>query len=149
MENGFVGRLCLAIGLRVGNGSELGLAPHATEVVSELSGVELFAVVENDGMRNAEASDNVPPYKPSYFGRSYEGDNLDLYRLGEVVNHHKEIFALPRCIGERAKDIHTPSSEWQRTDDWRHGGGGCLLNGDKLLALVASTRVMAPSHELA
>ena len=138
MENGFVGRLCLAIGLRVGNGSELGLAPHATEVVSELSGVELFAVVENDGMRNAEVSDDVLSYEASYFSCSYGGDGFSLYPLGEVVNHHEEVFALPYCFWERSEDVHAPSSEQQRTDNWCHGGGGRSLDGCELLELVAS-----------
>ena len=126
MEDGFVGHLYLAVGLKVGDDSELGLAPQGAEVVSKLSGVELSPISESDSARNAKASDDVPPYKPSYFGLSY--DNFDLYPLAKVVDRHKEILALSRCFRKRFEDVHTPSSERQGTDNWRYGGGGLLLN---------------------
>jgi len=110
MEDGFVGYLCLAVGLGVGNGAELSLAPQDAEVVSELSGIELSAIIENNGARNAEETDDVPPYETSYFGCSYGGDGFGLYPLGEVIDRHKEILALSCCFRKRSKDVHTPSS---------------------------------------
>jgi len=101
----------------VDNGREPSLAPQSAEVVSELSSVELSATVENDGARNAEASDDVPPYEPSYFSRSCGGDGLGFYPLNEVVNSHKKILTLSHCFWQRSEDVHTPSSEQQGPDN--------------------------------
>jgi len=107
-------------------------------VLSELSGVELSAIVENDGARNVKASDDVSPYEPSYFGCSYGGNDLSLYPLDEVVDYYKEILTLSHCFRERSKDVHTPSSERQATENWRHWGGGDSLDGHELLAFASS-----------
>jgi len=92
----------LAVGLGVGDNREPGLAPQSAEIVSGLSGVELSAIVENDGARNAEASDDVPPHEPLYFNCSYGGDGFSLYPFSKVVDYHKEILGPPRCFGERS-----------------------------------------------
>jgi len=111
MENGLIGYLELAVGLRVSHNSETHLAAQVAKRVCEFTGVELPTVIKNDGARNAKVGDNVSPNEPSYFSGGYRGYNLDLYPFGEVVNYHKKVLALPRSLGERAKDIHTPCSE--------------------------------------
>jgi len=112
MKDRLVGRLGLAIRLRVSNGGEPSLAAQVTEIVGEFIDVELSAVIEDDGTGNAEASDDVSPNKPSYFSGGYRGYGLDLYPLGEVVHSHKEVLALPHSPGERAEDVCSPSNEW-------------------------------------
>ena len=111
MENRFVSCFRLTVGLRVGDGGEPGLAPQGAEIVGELSDVKLPAVIEDDGVGNAKANDDVLPYEPSYFSCGYGHDGFGLYPLGEVVDRHKEVFALPCCFRERFKDVHALSSE--------------------------------------
>jgi len=112
MENGFVGHLGLAVGMRVSDSGEPSLAAQVVEIVSESIGVELAAVVEDDGAGNAHTSDDVPPNEPSGLYGGYTGYGLSLFPLCEIVNHHKEVLTLPRILGERAEDIHSPSGEW-------------------------------------
>ena len=111
MENRLVGPLGLAIRLRVSHGGEPSLAAQAIEIVHEPSGVEFPAITEDDGARNAEAGDDIPPNKPSYFSGGYRGYGLDLYPFDKVVDCHKKVLTLPRSFGERAEDTHTPSGE--------------------------------------
>jgi len=96
----------------------------------------LHAIIKYDGVADAEASNDVSPNKPSSFSGGDGGDGLGLYPLGELVHYYKRILALPHNFGERAKDIHSPSSEWQGIDNRRHGSGGYSLDGWELLALV-------------
>jgi len=82
MENRIVGHLGLAVGLRVSNDGELSLASKVVKIISELIGVKLSAVIENDGTGDAEAGDDVPSNEPSYSSGSYGGYSLGLYLLG-------------------------------------------------------------------
>ena len=136
MEDRFVGRLRLAIGLSVSHSNESSLVAQTAEIVCESTGVELPAVIKDDGPRDAEASDDVFPNEPSHFSSGYRSYGLSLYPFGEVVHRHKKILTLPRSLGERAEDIHSPCGKQQGADDWRHGGGGDLLDTGELLALV-------------
>ena len=105
MEDRLVGRLGLAVGLRVSHSSEPSLAAQVAEIVRELTCVKLLAVVKNDGERNVEASDNVAPNERSNFSSGYGGHDLSLYPFGEVVDCHKKLLALPRSLRKRVEDI--------------------------------------------
>jgi len=59
MEDRLIGGLGLAIGMRVSHCNEPHLVAQIVAIVREFTGVELPAVVKNDGARNTEASDNV------------------------------------------------------------------------------------------
>ena len=107
MEDRLVGRLGLAVGLRVSNSSELSLAAQVVEIVREPTGVELPAVMKDDGTRDAEAGYDVLPNEPSHFSGGYRGYSLSLYPFGEVVDDHKKVLTLPHSLGERADDIHS------------------------------------------
>jgi len=85
--------------------------------VSLLTGVELPAVVENYGTRDADTSDNVLPNELTYFSGGYGGNTLGLYPFGEVVHCYEEVLTLPHSLGERAEDIHSLCGEWQGIDN--------------------------------
>jgi len=78
VENRVVGRLNLPVGLKVSNGGELSWAAQIAEVVSEPIGIELPAVIKDDGTGDAKASNNVSPNECSYFSG---GDGLSLDHL--------------------------------------------------------------------
>jgi len=137
VENRLVGRLSLAVGLRVSNGGEPSLATQIAEVVSEPIGIEVPAIIKDDGTGDAEASNDVLPNELSYFSGGDGGDSLSLNPLGEVVHCYKKILTPPHSFRERAEDIHSPSSEWQGTDNRRHRSGGYSLDELELLALVS------------
>ena len=107
MEDRLIGGLGMAVGLRVSHSCELRFTVQVAKIVCEFTGVELPAVIKNDGARNAEVSDNILPNEPSCLSGSYKGYGLGLYPYGEVVNRHKKVLVLPRSLGERAEDIHT------------------------------------------
>ena len=136
MENRLIDRLGLAIGLKVCNSSETSLATQVVEIVHEFTGVELPAIVEIYGARNAQAGDNVSSNKLLYFSSGCRGYSLDPYPFGEVVHLHKKVLTLPCSLGERAEDIHFPCGKQQRTDNWHYGGGGDSLDRCELLAFV-------------
>ena len=91
--------------------SEPHLAAQVVEIVLEFTGIELPAIVKNDGANNTEASDNASSNEPSYLSDGYRGYGLGLYPFGEVVNCHKKVLTLPRSLWKRAEDIHTPCGE--------------------------------------
>ena len=138
MEDIFISCLGLAVGLGVWHGSEARLAAQVTEVVHEFTSVELSTVIKNYGTRDAEAGDDVPPNELSYFGGGDGGVGFGLYQLGEVVYRYKEILSLPRSLGKRAENIHSPCGEWQEADNRRHGGGANSLDGGKFLKFLKS-----------
>ena len=137
MEDRFIGRVSLAVSLRVSYSSEPCLAAQVADIVRELTGVELPAAIKDDRMRDAETGDDVLSNEPSYFKSGYRGYGLGLYPFGKVVDRQKKILTLPRSFGERAEDIHSSCGERQGADDWRHGLGGDSLDGGELLAFVA------------
>jgi len=98
------------------------LVAQVAEIVRELLGVELLVVITDDGTRDAEIGDDVPPNEPSYFSSGYKGYSLVLYPFGKVVDRYKKILTLHHSFGERAEDIHSPCGELQGADDWRHEG---------------------------
>ena len=100
MEDRFIGCLGLAVGLRVCHSSEPSLTTQVAEIVSELIGVELLAVIKNDGTRDVEAGDDVPSNEPSHFSGGYRGYGLSLYPFGEVVDRHKKILTCPVTLGK-------------------------------------------------
>ena len=65
MKDRLVSRLGLAVGLRVSNGGELRLVAQVVEIINEPIGVELSSIIEDDGMGDAEGSDDAPPNEPS------------------------------------------------------------------------------------
>ena len=85
MEDRLVGRFGLDVGLGISNGGEPGLAAQITKIVGELIDIELPAVIKDHDVGDAQASDDVLPNEPSYFGGGDGGDGLSLYPLGEVV----------------------------------------------------------------
>ena len=101
MENRLVSRLGLAVGLRVNHSSELSLVGQVAKIV-EPNGIELPTVIEDDGARNAEAGDDVPPNEPSYFSGGYRCYGLSLYPFGKVVGRHKKVLMLPRSFRGRS-----------------------------------------------
>ena len=111
IEDRLVSHLSLAVGLRVSNGDEPSFPAQVAKIVSEPIGVKLPAVIKDDGTRDAKASDDVPPNEPSYFIGGYGGYGLIHYPLGEVVHHYKDILALLHSLGERGRDVHSPSSK--------------------------------------
>jgi len=113
MEDGLVGCLGLAIGLKVSHSGEPSLAAQVAEIVREPTGVELLAVIKDDGTRDSKASDNVPSNEPSHFSGGYRGYNLDLYPFGKIVDRHKKVLMLPHSFGKTAEDIHSPCGERQ------------------------------------
>jgi len=138
MEDRLIGYLGFAVGLRVSHSSELCLEAQVVEIVYELTGVELPAVIKDDGMRDAETGDDVPPNEPSYFNSGYRGYSLNLYLFGKVVDRHKKILTLSRSFEERVEDINALCGERQGADDWRHGVGRESLDGGELLTFIAS-----------
>jgi len=89
MDDRLLGHLSLAVGLGMSNGYEPSLATQTVEIVGEPISIKLLAVIKDDGTGDAEASDDVLPNEPSYFGGGIEGDGLGLYPLGEVVYCNK------------------------------------------------------------
>ena len=61
MEDRLVGHFGLAVDLRVRHSSEPSLAAQAAEIVREPTGIELPAVIKDNGTGNA-----VSPNEPSY-----------------------------------------------------------------------------------
>ena len=115
MKDGFIGRLGLTIGMGMCHGSETSLAAQVIEVVRELAGVKLPSVVKTYGVRDAKEGDGVPPNELSYLRGGYGCYSLGLDPFGEVIHRHKEVLALPRSLGKRVEDVHSPM--------WRTGGG--------------------------
>jgi len=76
MEDRFIGRLGLVVGLGVHHSSEASLAAQATEVVCEFTGVELPTVVKNYSARNAEVGDDVSANELSYFNVVVEATGM-------------------------------------------------------------------------
>ena len=112
MENRLVGCFSLAVRMGMSNDDELSLAAQITEIIGELIGIKLPTIIKDDSTGDAEASDDVPPNEPSYFGGGERGDGFSLYSPGEVVYHYKEILSLPCSLGERAENIYSPRREW-------------------------------------
>ena len=129
MEDGFVGRLSLPIGLGMRHCREVGLAAQVTEVVRELASIKLQIVVENVGTRDAKSGNDVPLDKLAHFCCGNGGDDLSFDPLGEVVYGHKKVLALARGFGEGAKNIHAPCGEREWADYRRHMSGGDSLDG--------------------
>jgi len=102
MEDRLVSRLSLAVGLRVSHSAELSLAAQAVEIVCEPTSVDMPAVIKDDGTRDAEVGDDVPPKEPLHFSGGYRGYSLDLYPFDKVVDRHKKVLTLPRSFRERA-----------------------------------------------
>jgi len=100
IEDRLVGRLGLAVGLGVSNGSEPSLVAQVAGTVNEPIGVKLYVVIKDNGTRDAEASDDVPPNKPPYFNGGYGGYGLGLYPLTEVIHCYKEIIGWPVALGK-------------------------------------------------
>jgi len=111
MEDRLIGHLGLAVGLRMSYSNEPYLAAQVAEIVREFTGVKLPTVIKTNGMRNAKVGDNVSSNEPSYFSGGCRGYGFSLYPFGEVVDHHKKVLALPRSLGKRVGDTHTPCGE--------------------------------------
>ena len=111
MEDGFVGRLGLAVSLRMRHARETGLATQIIEVVRELASVKLPIIVENYGTRDAKLGDDVAPYKFIHLSGGYGFDSLGFDPLGEIVDYHKKVLVLACSLAKRAKDVHAPRSE--------------------------------------
>ena len=112
MKEDLVSSFVLAVGLRISNNVELGLAPHDAKVVHDFGTVKFAPVVENHYTKDAEAGDDILPDKLLNFGGGGGGDSFDFYALGKVINRDKKVLVLTRGFGERSKYIYTPSSKW-------------------------------------
>ena len=112
MKDNPVGCFGLAVGLKVSDGSEPGLAPEGAQVIYDLRGVKLAPVVKNHGTRDAEASNDILPNELLNLGHSNRGNSLSFYPLGKVIHRDKKALALTCGFGERAEYIHAPSSKW-------------------------------------
>ena len=110
MEDRLIGRLGLAVHLRVNHNCEPHLTPRIGQIVRELTGVKLLVVIKNDGARNAEVSDNVAPNEPSHFSDGYRFYDLSLYPFDEIVDRHKKYL---RCSIALGKDRGYPVPMWR------------------------------------
>ena len=132
MDDGFIGRLDLAVSLGICHCSEASLAAQVTEVVCELAGIKLSTVVKIYGMRDAKAGDDVPLNESGGYGCH----SLDLDPLGKVIQHHEEVIALSSSLLKRSEDVHSPCGKWEGADYQCHSSGGDSLDGRQLLAFV-------------
>jgi len=98
VEDRFIGRISLAVGLGMCHSIEASLASQVTEVVRELAGVKLPTVVKNYGTR-CKAGDDVPLNELSHLSGGYGHYTLTLDPLGEVIHCHEEVLALSHSLG--------------------------------------------------
>ena len=88
-------------------------------------------------MRDAELTDNAPPYEVLHIFCRDGGKGFSLDPFGEVVDSHQEELGLPLPRGEGTDDVHPPNGERPWGDDvvqlFRLG----VVEGAELLALDA------------
>ena len=101
----------LTIGLGVCDRAKLQLYPIGLIVGFELGVVKLGFVVSDDGLREPEPGDDVPPCEALdlFFRDGCQGFNLDPLR--EVVDPDNEEASLPHSWGEGPEEVKTPLGE--------------------------------------
>lgn len=79
--------------------------------------IELFTVVGDDCVQEAESVDDVFPYEVLDFGDSDRGKGFGLDPLCKVVHYDDRKFEMSLTLRHRGDEVQSPLREQPRTDN--------------------------------
>ncbi|KAM1457858.1 hypothetical protein ACFX2I_034975 [Malus domestica] len=86
-----------------------------SEAFHQIFAHKLWAVVGDDGLRDAKSSNDVPPYEAFYVRLSYGHHRLCFYPFSEVVGCHNYHASAPSNKQHRSYQVDCPLHEQPRT----------------------------------
>ena len=107
--------LACPIALRISQRGHMLLNAILLEELRQIFAHKLWAIVGDDGLRDAKPANDVPPYKALYVRLSRGRHGLCFYPFGEVVGCHDHHASAPSSRRHRSYKVDCPLHERPRT----------------------------------
>ncbi|KAM1028145.1 hypothetical protein FF2_040317 [Malus domestica] len=114
VEDHLVGCFGPATALRISWHGHVLLDAILLEELCHIMAHELWAVVSEDGLKDAKSVNDVSPYEAFYVRLSCGGHGLCFYPFGEVVGCHDHNACASSSRRHRSYQVDCPLHEWPR-----------------------------------